>query len=512
MERYAVEDTEGRAEVEAMEYEPLHPPEWDVTFPTLSMRKYLEDYRDGFRIEWDGGSNRREFDTWKGKENMAPLEFVEHLGGEKNKAVIVERVKCRLCPKNTAIARKLVTCRNDEKRKHALAEIRVLINLRHPHIIALIDAYSLDQEKIGILLYPAAEFNLKVFMETFEPSKEQDETRTVSYAKRYHLRRYFACLSQALKFLHTVAKIRHKDITPSNILVDSFGNVLLSDFGLSRKFRNRTESITNTEISTTAEYTTPEFAEKRDRGPKTDVFGLGMVFAEMATVIMGRTPDEFQAYRLKSRESKPNVSAYYKNMQTVHRWLFKELTSSGEPGQEEMKNIAIPVIARMMSLRERNRPESKDLPEDFEKISPIRCPHCHPQSANPWKPDDSPILEEDRKRFGLWEDISKESLLSVPEESEDGRERKGFLPLTDAPGSPTPSNGQPPPDRQSSGNSGELTGPQRSSRRAETTPKANNVMLKGNYNTKVIAYDIATDKIQYVRYKKIKRKNMLSKG
>lgn len=48
---------------------------------------------------------------------------------------------------------------------------------------------------------------------------------------------YFAQSVLALDYLHKL-DIIHRDIKPANMLMDEFGYVKLSDFGLSRKLKN----------------------------------------------------------------------------------------------------------------------------------------------------------------------------------------------------------------------------------------------------------------------------------
>ena len=43
-------------------------------------------------------------------------------------------------------------------------------------------------------------------------------------------------LCGALKYLHDIKRIVHRDLAPSNILIDSDFNIKLADFGLAKRF------------------------------------------------------------------------------------------------------------------------------------------------------------------------------------------------------------------------------------------------------------------------------------
>jgi serine/threonine protein kinase len=465
-------------QTQLIRYQPLQKDDWKEGWDMPPMREYLENCRKGERIPWDGpeGADRQRqfFQKWESKGDMAPFDVIQHLGGDVTEA-IVERVSCTRCPKKVAIARKLVNISERPKAKQGIDEIRALLRVRHPHVVALIDPY-IDTYQIGILLYPAAQWNLKFFMRAPEQTVGEDPKRIRYYSKRFYLRQWFVCLSQALEYLHT-AKIRHKDITPTNVLVDSYGNVLLSDFGLSRRYRNKKESVTNTETATTPEYTTPEFAArpKLPRGPPADIFGLGLVFAEMATVIMDRSLYDFQKERSASDESEN--SAYCENPKAVRLWL-ESLISCGEDGQDAVRDDAIPQILKMISRSPKDRPAAKDLYLSFESISPFRCPDCHPKSQNPWKVDEeAPVTETQQENFKFWgeDDDDEPPLPKMPD--------RNPTPIpTDVQGNGVP-NGQQPPDRQTSG----------SSKTSETQP----FIFVDRWN-KIILYDVKTDELNYV--------------
>lgn len=85
--------------------------------------------------------------------------------------------------------------------------------------------------------------------------------------------------------------IIHRDVKPSNILIDRQGHANLADFGIAHSLESGAERLTQTGMVVgTPAYIAPEQLAGAEVGPRTDIFGLGTVLFEMLT---GRPP--FQA-------------------------------------------------------------------------------------------------------------------------------------------------------------------------------------------------------------------------
>ncbi|KAH7403083.1 kinase-like domain-containing protein, partial [Cadophora sp. MPI-SDFR-AT-0126] len=82
-----------------------------------------------------------------------------------------------------------------------------------------------------------------------------------------------------MTYIHA-QRIRHKDIKPTNILVKD-DNILIADFGLSKRFSDETTETRSTAGFKTPGYCAPEVAAHEPRSRASDIFSLGCVFAEM---------------------------------------------------------------------------------------------------------------------------------------------------------------------------------------------------------------------------------------
>lgn len=96
---------------------------------------------------------------------------------------------------------------------------------------------------------------------------------------------YSTQIAQALKTAHQ-AGIIHRDIKPQNILIDNYGLLKVTDFGIARVSSNATITYTSS-ILGTVHYISPEQAKGKIVDEKSDLYSLGAVMYEMAT---GKVP------------------------------------------------------------------------------------------------------------------------------------------------------------------------------------------------------------------------------
>ena len=92
---------------------------------------------------------------------------------------------------------------------------------------------------------------------------------------------------KGLEALHTSEqRIIHRDLMPSNIVIERTGRVRVTDFGLSRLVSEGT-AVLDPNMTSKLCYLTPELVSKNEPGPPSDVYGAALVLFEILT---GKNP------------------------------------------------------------------------------------------------------------------------------------------------------------------------------------------------------------------------------
>lgn len=92
---------------------------------------------------------------------------------------------------------------------------------------------------------------------------------------------YVAEIILALEFLHSNSII-HRDLKPENVLLNKFGHISLTDFGLAKDVGSENFSNNRTFCGTN-EYMAPEMLSKNGYGKSIDFWALGCLLFEMIT-------------------------------------------------------------------------------------------------------------------------------------------------------------------------------------------------------------------------------------
>ncbi|GMJ04616.1 TOADSTOOL 2, clv3 peptide insensitive 1, receptor-like protein kinase 2 [Hibiscus trionum] len=151
------------------------------------------------------------------------------------------------------------------------AEVKTLETMRHPNLVTLIGYHASETEMFLLYNYlPGG--NLENFI-------KERSTRAVDW-KIIH--KIALDIAHALAYLHDecTPKVLHRDVKPSNILLDNDCNAYLSDFGLSRLL-GTSETHATTGVAGTFGYVAPEYAMTCRVSEKADVYSYGIVLLEL---------------------------------------------------------------------------------------------------------------------------------------------------------------------------------------------------------------------------------------
>ncbi|HLY26074.1 MAG TPA: protein kinase, partial [Aggregatilineales bacterium] len=151
-------------------------------------------------------------------------------------------------------------------------EAATIARLSHPHIVKLFDY---GQEN-GITY---------LVMELITGGSLADLIRTGALSP-FDANRILQQLASALDYAHREGII-HRDLKPHNVLMDSNGNALLTDFGLARLVQSTSILTQSGTIVGTPAYMAPEQWTGGIIDARTDVYALGVILFEMLT---GRLP------------------------------------------------------------------------------------------------------------------------------------------------------------------------------------------------------------------------------
>jgi tRNA A-37 threonylcarbamoyl transferase component Bud32 len=160
-------------------------------------------------------------------------------------------------------------------RDQLLNEARAAAQLNHPNVVTVFDI-GLNGDQSFIC------------MELVEGESYQSILRARTWLEIDEAMHFLISVCQGLDHAHSRSVV-HRDMKPSNVLLTADNRVKILDFGLARAAEDsaRLDGSSDTSMSGTPKYISPEAIQGRPTDARSDVYSLGATLYEL---LVGRAP------------------------------------------------------------------------------------------------------------------------------------------------------------------------------------------------------------------------------
>ncbi|XP_051896199.1 dual specificity mitogen-activated protein kinase kinase 1 [Pristis pectinata] len=174
-------------------------------------------------------------------------------------------------PSGLIMARKLIHLEiKPAIRNQIIRELQVLHECNSPYIVGFYGAFYSDGE-------------ISICMEHMDGGSLDQVLKKAGRITEQVLGKVSIAVNKGLAYLREKHKIMHRDVKPSNILVNSRGEIKLCDFGVSGQL---IDSMANSFVGTRS-YMSPERLQGTHYSVQSDIWSMGLSLVEMA---IGRYP------------------------------------------------------------------------------------------------------------------------------------------------------------------------------------------------------------------------------
>src|SRR5712691_8104231 len=167
-------------------------------------------------------------------------------------------------------------------------EARTSARLEHPHIVPIYKVGGYKNEVLYIVMRCLDGPSLRQLLEKHQRLSLRDAARIARQ------------VADALGHAHLHGVV-HRDVKPDNILLDSSGHVLVTDFGIAKAAQEASASQLTTEgmVVGTPHYMSPEQATGEGVDARSDIYSLGVVLYQMLAGVPPFDGDSAQAILMK---------------------------------------------------------------------------------------------------------------------------------------------------------------------------------------------------------------------
>ncbi len=199
---------------------------------------------------------------------------------------------------------------DDEFIRRFRREAQSATSLAHPNIVNIYDVGEENDLYYIVMEYVEGQ-TLKQYIQQNSPLQVEE---TIEIMKQ---------LTSAISHAHQ-NHIVHRDIKPQNILVDRFGTVKITDFGIAMALSATSITQTNSVLGS-VHYLSPEQARGGMANKKSDIYSLGIVMFELLTGRLPFSGESAVSIALKHLQSEtPSVRRWNPNIpQSVENIVLK---------------------------------------------------------------------------------------------------------------------------------------------------------------------------------------------
>ncbi len=161
---------------------------------------------------------------------------------------------------------------NQKEIEEALMEVRLLKVLRYPYVVTYRESFM---EKMCLCIV----MDFCEGGDMFSKIARQKELGLLFPEQQ--IVSWLVQMALAMNYVHD-KKILHRDLKTQNIFLTSKGDIKVGDFGIARVLQH-TYDCANTAIGTPY-YLSPEICQEKPYNQKSDIWSLGCIFYEIATL------------------------------------------------------------------------------------------------------------------------------------------------------------------------------------------------------------------------------------
>lgn len=283
------------------------------------------------------------------------------------------------------VALKLISSRNPEQLEQFSREGEIIASLEHPHILPVYK-FDFSEDRPYLVMRLLEGGSLADWVRDGKPADHEDVIEAI------------VNIAEALDFSHARG-VLHRDVKPSNMLLDTNGFVYLSDFGIAM-FPSDGES----RGLGSAAYISPEQARGEALDGRTDIYSLAVSLFELLTGSKPYTAETPVAVMVKQiNEPVPDPRDYNDEISPS----VAELIRWGMSKKPDGRPHSAGQLGQLLKYAFRNpeatvRPTSGGVTIPFRTITPPKGFPSMPMRVSPDAYDEQTRLDNNLARTNRW--------------------------------------------------------------------------------------------------------------